>query len=323
MCNVIRFLCPTCEQTVKDRKKEILTNISDWVNSVALKNMVAIFGKEIPSGSLKSKIEWLNEFANEWDYRKKQSSDGERWTVTAEPIAEANASKIMEYVRVLGLVDIEKPIKYPDYILPLGGALFSNYNRPKKAKEIIDSMNIQSCDIVALSGTRPITDVERSSVDTYAPSAITEFEAISQGMEKVFGLNSKRYKEEHYRNENINLEWAQRTYDEKYHNNKIISLAAPSSDPNRRANSRDTFLYFLEKFNVKKGDKLLLVTSTIYVPFQLLRFMDLAIENGFYVDCVGIPIGNKNGDNISRITNYCQETKAVINAIKSISDKWL
>ena len=51
--------------------------------------------------------------------------------------------------------------------------------------------------------------------------------------------------------------------------------------------------------------------------------MDLAIEKGFYVDCVGMPNDNKKGTAFSQITNYCQETKAAINAIKSLSDKWL
>ena len=65
------------------------------------------------------------------------------------------------------------------------------------------------------------------------------------------------------------------------------------------------------------------MTSCIYVPFQILRFMDLAIEKGFYVDCVGMPNDDRQGTSFSRITNYCQETKAAINAVKSIADLWL
>ena len=66
-----------------------------------------------------------------------------------------------------------------------------------------------------------------------------------------------------------------------------------------------------------------MVTSCIYVPFQLLRFMDLAIEKGFYVDCVGMLNDDKKGTAFSHISNYCQETKAAINAIKTLADKWL
>ncbi len=322
MNDTIRFTCPACNKSADERRQELLDNISIWVNSDALKTMVSAFGYEIPECALKEKIDWLNEFANEWDYRKKQSAGDERWSVTEDPTALANSNVILNCVRELGLVDIEYPLQTPDYILPLGGARMSNYARPAKAKDIIDKMNIRDRTIVALSGTRPINDVERPYIDEYAPAASTEFEAMSKGLEKVFSLRED-FTEEYSRNSNINLEWALRSYHKLYSGNKVMSLAAPSSDPNRRANSRDTFEFFLEKFRVSEGMSLLLVTSCIYVPFQLLRFMDLAIDRGFYVDCVGMPNDDKKGTAFSQISNYCQETKATINAIKSLSDKWL
>ncbi len=322
MSNILRFICPECDKTKETRRDEIIQQMAKWVNSEALSTMVSAFGKEIPNLPLREKIEWLNEFANEWDYRKKQANQGERWNVTEDPIAQTNSTIILECTKELGLYDIDFPLEVPDYILPLGGARLSNYARPEKAKEIIDKMDIQSKTIVALSGTRPINEVERPFLEEYAPDAATEYEAISQGMEKVFTLTEGKYSEEHSRNENINLEWALREYDEKYNGSKIISLAAPSTDPARRANSQDTFMFFLEKFNITKGDRLLLVTSCIYVPFQLLRFMDLAIEKEFYVDCIGIKNDDKKGTAFSQTTNYCQETKAAINAIKSLADKW-
>ena len=198
----------------------------------------------------------------------------------------------------------------------------SNYARPLKAREIIDKLELQGVSVIALSGTRPINEVERPFLAEYAPNAVTEYDAISSGMERVFSLRSDQYNEEEHRDSNINLSWAKRTYVDRYRDNTIISLAAPSSDPGRRANSRDTFEFYLDRFKIHQGAKLLLVTSCIYVPFQLLRFMDLAIEKGFYVDCVGIN-NNKKGFAFSNIANYCQETKASINAIKALSDQWL
>ena len=205
----------------------------------------------------------------------------------------------------------------------MGGARLSNLARPEKARAVIDEKEIKGKTVIALSGTRPINEVERPFLEDYAPDAATEFDAISSGMEKAFSLKDTQFREEYHKDENINLEWALRTYEEKYAENTLISLAAPSSDPIRRANSRDTFEFFLEKFHVSKGDRVLLVTSCIYVPFQLLRFMDLAIEKGFYVDCVGMLNDDKKGTAFSHISNYCQETKAAINAIKTLADKWL
>ena len=323
MNSVIRFVCPDCDKSVQARREELIDNIAQWVNSDALRTMVSAFGGEIPEGNLKDKIQWLNTFADVWDYRKKQANSDERWSIKEDPIALTNGEVILDCVKTLGLVDIENPLQIPDFILPLGGARLSNYARPAKAKEVIDQMDIHGRRVVALSGTRPINDVERPFLEEYAPGAVTEFEAISKGMEKVFSLRPDCYDEELHKDSNINLEWARRTYEDRYNDNIIMSMAAPSSDPDRRANSRDTFVYFLDRFQVTNGTRLLLVTSCIYVPFQLLRFMDLAIERGFYVDCIGMANDDKKGTAFSQITNYCQETKAAINAIKSLSDKWL
>ncbi len=323
MDNVIRFVCPECEMPVDQRKEELVKSISTWINSEALYKMVSAFGETIPNGSLRFKIDWLNEFANVWDYRKKHAQESERWCIEEDPALSSKEGVILDCVKQLGLANIEKPLQVPDFILPLGGARLSNFARPKKAKEVIDELNLQNRNIVALSGTRPINEVERPFLMEYAPNAITEYDAICSGMEKAFSIRGDHYYEEKHSNSNINLCWAKRTYDDLYLNNIIISMAAPSSDPIRRANSRDTFVHFLDEFRITQGARLLLVTSCIYVPFQLLRFMDLAIERGFYVDCVGMPNNDNAGVSFSQITNYCQETKATINAIKSISDKWL
>lgn len=323
MDKVIRFVCAECDKSVNERKSELINTISEWINSDAIRTMVSIFGGRIPDVDIKEKINWLNDFSNIWDYRKKQSNENERWNIEEDPIAKVNSGTLFECVKKLGLVDIEHPLQMPDYILPLGGARLSNYARPLKAKDIVDEGSIEGKQIVALSGTRPINEVEKPFIAEYAPEALTEFDAISAGVEKVFDLKKGDFEEEYHKESNINMEWAKRAYNEKYMNNTIVSIAAPSSDPARRANSRDTFEFFLDEFNISKGDRLLLVTSCIYVPFQLLKFMDLAIEKGFYVDCVGMPNDDKKGTAFSQISNYCQETRATINAIKFLADKWL
>ncbi len=323
MSSIIRFICPDSIKSASERQKECIDNISKWIWSDAIKEMVSIFGGKMPNVSLKAQINWLNDFADIWDYRKKQSNGGERWTVQEDFNAQSKENIIRDCAEKLGLMSIETPLEIPNYILPLGGARMSNYVRPLKSKEIIDEKNISGKTIIALSGTRPINDVERPFLRDYAPEALTEFEAISKGMECVFSLNKSKFFEEYHKDNNINLEWAQRTYVEKYNENTIISLAAPSSDPNRRANSRDTFVFFLKKFNIQNGDRILLITSCIYVPFQVLRFMDLAIEKGFYVDCIGMKNDDNKGVAFCNISNYCQEIKATINAIKYLSDKWL
>lgn len=311
----------TCPQTNIDKSERIqkcLDNMSEWISSEPMNRLISLFdGKPETGLSFNDRIEWLNNFCERWDYRKSK----ERWEVSEDPYVVNNADAIFECVKSLGLVDEDTPHnKSYDFILPLGGANLSNQNRPQKAREIIDRNNICGSKIVALSGTRSISDAERPNVDTYAPKALTEFDAISQSLEAVFSLNDRDYSERkgncgNYEEQNINLNWVVREYNQSYNENQIYSLAAPSSNPERRANSLDTFEFFLQEFNVAPGSSLLLVTTCIYVPFQLMKFMDLAIEKDIYVDCIGVNVQ-------SNYTNYLQETKATINAIKAFSDKW-
>lgn len=71
--------------------------------------------------------------------------------------------------------------------------------------------------------------------------------------------------------------------------------------------------------NIKQNSKLLLVTNCIYVPFQLMKFMPLALKENLYVECVGSS-NNKGNPPINNASNYCQEIKATINAIKFLFD---
>ena len=72
-------------------------------------------------------------------------------------------------------------------------------------------------------------------------------------------------------------------------------------------------LGFLDHFNIADGKKLLLVTSCIYVPFQYLKFMGLAINGGFDVDCIGSDVVDSGS--LSKPSNYLQEIKGTIDAI--------
>ena len=76
-----------------------------------------------------------------------------------------------------------------------------------------------------------------------------------------------------------------------------------------------------ETGKVEPGARILLVTSCIYVPFQLMKFTELALAKGIYVDC----IGNKSKPGSPSVLNaasYLQELKATINAVYSLSERY-
>ena len=314
------LFCPELNQQTNIRIEELKNTVAEWIHSEAFTNLVRLFdGADPKTESLKEQIEYYNSFVDVWDYRKKKANGGERWLIKEDAFLKEHKQEIMKSMALLGLTDIVDPVAEPDYILPLGGAKMSNLDRCLEAADVCRQYPNSDIPVIALTGMRPISDAERSCIDLYAPDAVTEYDAICAGMTRAFHLENEPFLEETHSDENVNLSWAVRHYNNT--SRTIDILSAPSSDPARRANSMDTFEFFLGKYSLKRGSKILLVTSCIYVPFQLMKFTDLALSKGFYVDC----IGNKDYSNASSYLNtasFLQELKAAVNAIYSLSVKY-
>lgn len=314
---VLRFICPPSEWSYEERKKNLLDQLENWINSQKLEELISHFGSKVPNDlSFKERVKWINDFANHnWDYRK---NIGERWNLTELDLPDDTKQLIHETAEELGLRTISDPVGNFNYILPLGGARLSNYDRPLLAKETLERNKPDVCKIIGLSGMRPINEIEIPYLEEYAPGAQTEFEALTEGALKAFDIQNTDFEEIKGNRSNPNLDWTIRNYKMPFKNYFFYSIAAPSSDPSRRANSRDTFKFFLKQFNITSNDKLLLVTTAIYVPFQLLGFIDLALENKFSVDCIGnFPISSFSG-----YINYLQEIKATINQVSRLVEKY-
>ena len=320
------IVCPSSKLGKRERIDELFNNIEIWIHSNAMNNMIELFGGTVPKEyTFVQFVQWLNKFVEVWNYRSRNvlNTENERWNVFDDIFVKRHKEEIMDCASELGLVQESYPNMEPDFILPLGGARYSNLDRPVYAANIhkkIRSINAdKKIKIVALSGTRPINDKERVAINSYAPEAGTEFDAINKGLEMAFELDGKYEQSGHF-DDNINLCSMIRRYTYNQKNTEIFSLAAPSSDFTRRANSRDTFEYFLKYFNIKKEDNILLVTSQIYVPYQLLKFVDLAIEGNFNVECVGYSMAEKEA--LAKPSNFLQELKGTVNAINLLVEKY-
>lgn len=317
-----RIICPDANESKEKRAEQLFDSISEWVHSKELTALIELFGGNIPGEetSLKKYIDWLENFVKCWDFRAKKQG-AERWELEDERFVLEHQKEIFSSAYGLGMTDVCEPLNTPDYILPLGGARLTNLLRPQMAKKMIDQYDWRQVSVVALSGFRPINEIEIPYLEKYAPDAQTEYEAMNRGLEYSFSVLPV-WEEEKEKNENIFLSSSVRKYRESYHESYLYSLAAPSSDEKRRANSYDTFKFFLEHFQIEKGTRLLLVTSCIYVPFQLLKFMDLALEGEFEVDCIGVDM-ELAGNGFSSPGNYLQEIKATVDAMYQLSSKYL
>lgn len=311
-----------CPESKTKRIPEIINKINEWTQSAALKKILDSFGASIPDGlSTANTVEWLLNFSDEWDYRKKQreakdtkTNEAARWLLNDSELTPQQAETVMNGIADLGLTGISIPLRRDyHYIVALGGARLSCLLRPRYAQKIMEQFSLKPKAVIMLSGNRPIADSERSATDTYAKGARTEFDLICKGAEQCFGLSE--FHEKRHDDVNINRSWAIRTYSGEI---PVISIAGPSTEPEiRRANSADTYKFFFEKYHVAEGTKLLLISSQIYVPYQQIEAIrTLSLPYDILVETIGFPnewSGNMQG--LQQPSNYLQEIRSTIQAM--------
>lgn len=305
---------------------ELDQRIRAWLYSDGLQNIVHAFGGHYPdTKSIDFLAKWLLAFSEKWDYRnhQKQARDektGEntRWQVSSDTITPEQKDAVEKGIAALGLTGIQTPVERNfDYIITLGGARFSCLYRPRYMYELLTRHGISAKSAILLSGMRPVSESERTATDSYAPLARTEYDLINAGAEQSFRI-APNYMEERYCNENPNSSWAFRAYDVLDNQIPLFSIAGPSSEPDkRRANSADTYQFFFKKFKIAAGQKLLLVTSQIYVPYQQIEALrTLALPYELYIETVGFPIDKANKlQGMTEPANYLQEIRSAIQAI--------
>ena len=332
----IRIKCPDAHLNKAERIDLIIEEFNKWISDDMFVELVNVFGGkydlDLPPVE---RIIWLKEeFIDIWDYRKKQreaqTKEGEaaRWLLRDDPMGEIHRELIYKASERLGLIGINQSLfDDPDYLLPLGGARMSNLERCKLAKK--EMFRVKGpVTVAALSGMRPIADSERVGyIDTYARNAVTEFDAIVEGMKIVFSplVESNVLLVE---DDNPNLTYCIRQFEcSDYDQNRFFCIAAPSSVPSRRANSADTFRFFFRNLNVPKYSRLVSCTSQIYCSYQQVQALSFAVDYEVEFDTIGFwndPNPEESQETKKHIAvNYLQEIKATIDAMYAFIEKYV
>lgn len=296
--------------------------IYKWVFNKSLEKLVEAFGGNLSPGmSMNDRLKQLISFSKRWDFRRQNEAcdnhTGEqaRWLIRAE-INREQEQVIMTAAEELGLIGKQFPMeKQFDHVLVLGGARMSCLYRVRYAGDLCEKHGITTNEIVCLTGMRPVMESERTSTDTYAPEAGTEFDLMRMAVKQIFKSPTVLNKQEDIQ-ENKNGLWAVVRYE---YNPPISILAAPSSEPDiRRANTADTFTFYEQMQDVGKNKKLLLITSQIYVPYQQMEAVRiLGIPQGHYVEAVGFPQEWSAGlAGLQTPANYLQEIRSALLAME-------
>lgn len=300
-------------------REGLIEAIDAWARSKSLRELVFEWDKRPPAeASLPELLDWLEEFSTEWDFRR-----GERNVVKVPQLTQINEKVIAVTARTLGLIGGGgwRKGRY-DHVLILGGMARGCLSRPRRAAKPIAEEELEAASITALGAFRDLGEAEVDLVREVAgATAANEYEAMDLGTRQAFGLGSPRGE----RGEDssvLGASWRVREY-EGEGGLPVNVVAAPSGAPGeRRANTPETFAWFAtELAELRPGQRLLIVTTDIYVPYQhadALRLLALPYE--VEVDVVGVEPGKVDPRlaHAFQPHNYLQETRSTILSLRRL-----
>ncbi|WP_326550678.1 hypothetical protein [Micromonospora sp. NBC_01813] len=303
---------PACEPNFQPDL--VATEIEAWISAEPVRALVGRFGGTLPTTDLGGLLTWLDDFSGEhWDFRKK-TAGVERDQVRAPEFDAPTARLVTDAATALQLVEPRMPPhRNYDHLLVLGGLGRACLQRTEYAAHLISQGVVAVPEVAALGSFRPLTAAERELPGL--PDSGYEVDAMDVGLRGAFHLAEPGLLESS--DDPVDhSSWSVRTYQSPTGVRAHV-LAAPSSDPaNRRANTPDTYEFWAQRVKLRAVDRILVVTSPIYVPFQhadALRM--LALRYGCGIDTVGFDPGRVSVPLAPGATNpdrYLQEIRSGI-----------
>lgn len=253
--------------------------VTEWLDHPALRSLVELEGGSWPTGDALDRAKALHAFSERWDRRRGR----ERLDASGDEAR--NVTTVMALAADLGLTTAGAPHdRRYDHALVLGGTALANINRVRRLFEL-RATGVEVVHPVALTALRTISDHEIDlvrAIDAYAGLARegdSEFDVMTRAISHSSGEVAHIVHSEHA---NPNLAGAEATVGD------MLVLAAPSADPERRANTRDNYAAYTKL--IAPGDSVLIVTSSVYLPYQLfIGFQALGWDDAVTVEAVGFP----------------------------------
>ncbi|WP_432825098.1 hypothetical protein [Dactylosporangium sp. CA-092794] len=220
-----------------------------------MRDLVAAFGGELPGCDTPGLLGWLDAFSDEhWNFRGRLGG-AERDRVRVE-LPPRLAAAGLAAAAALGLAGSGEPAhREYTHLLILGGLARSCLQRADHAARLAGALRVGG--IAALGSLRPLSAEERALPGL--GRCRTEADALAAGVRAAFGGRA------------------------------VPVLVAPPGDPAaHRANTADTYEFWAAGAHPGPGDRILVVTSPIYVPFQhcdAIRILGLRYRCG--IDTVG------------------------------------
>ncbi|MEO3747188.1 hypothetical protein [Plantactinospora sp. B5E13] len=309
-------------------RAEVTAGVVGWVCAPPLRDLVAAFGGGLPDRLPPAELlEWLDGFsAVYWDFRSRSGSV-ERDEINVSELPPETVELVGAAATALGLVEPRPaPTHRYDHLLVLGGLARSCLHRTAYAAELVRGGDVTVDEVAALGSFRPLRPAETADLDLpESPGAPLGYEVDVMDVGIRLGFGYAEPAEERASTGPItHHSWAVRSY-RPADGPPVHVLAAPSTEPEtRRAHTSDTYHFWADEVRPAAGDRVLVVTSQLYVPFQHCDAVrSLRFGYGCRVDTVGLDparLGATGGTGPQRYAphQYLQEIRSTVRSMRNL-----
>ncbi|HEX5597539.1 MAG TPA: hypothetical protein VFX61_16210 [Micromonosporaceae bacterium] len=298
----------------------LLADIDAWINSSPLRRLVRAFDGSPPITDTRALLSWLDAFsADHWDFRQGRERPEAR-EPTLDPVA---ARTVLEAASALGLTDSSPPPHHNyRHVIILGGLAPACLRRTAYTAHLLHTGVVKAGEVSALGSFRELTAAEHevlAAVD--AADGRFEMDALDAGIHRSFPAMA-RIEESGRQDGDLNRSWSVRLY-RPVQGPQLRLLAAPSGDPAaRRAHTADTQRFWARQVSLRPGDRVLVVTAPLYVPFQHCDAVrTLGLPYGCGVDTIGVDPAYVDGlppQPAPAPGHYLQEIRSALRSMRAL-----
>lgn len=302
---------------------DLTQDLSQWALDAVWVGLVTAFGGNVADlpDDPSDRLAWLDDFSKRWDVRRGHL---ERDQTGELPLTPHQVEATVAAADRLGLTTVNPPrFREYDHVLALGGLIRACFIRPAYAARLMREEVVSAPSFIGLGGHRRFSDDERRLADRAGLGQLdSEFGALDAGVRTAFEIQSDPTTRSHTEN-SVGGSWTVNEY--QADDLRVLVAAAPSSEPaERRANTADTYHWLAEELvHLRPGQRLLAVTTPIYVPAQQAAAVRmLSIPYGVTVDTVGTDpaMTPEMWQQDFSPTRYLMEIRAAIRAMESLAE---
>ena len=227
-----------------------------------------------------------------WDFRRR-GGGVERNFIDSQAALEGEreipADLVISAASALGLVSaVPIPPERFTSLVVLSGLTRACVNRTRHASALLRD-GVQATSVAVLGGHRELSaDETVLAKEQGFGELFDEAQVVLAATRQAFGLGGEPESEvpgPHRSDWDDEL----RTAAACYRWPAVEVLIVPSGQPDRRVNTEDQLRYWASRHEIGRDDRVLLLTTQIYVPFQqLVALRVLGIERGCAVRCCGV-----------------------------------